>query len=152
MENSSAYALGYLIGFLFMQGLIAVFACLITALLLRIAIRWVAKLEVGYWRCYGASVAGQLASLLLGSVIGIAVGMAGLPQDGVVLFTVLAGFLGVLLAALIYTFILRGPAGERISYGKCLLSMVIVLGLVIAIAVPVVVVVMLFIGGKAVAG
>lgn len=133
MENNPAYALGYLIGYVLTQIVIGAIACFLTAFLFKKAVRWVGKFDVNYWRCYGAGVAAHSTNVIVGSIVGSAVGLAGLP---VVPFTAMMVVFSLLFTALMYTLIIKGPTGEKLSYGQSVLAMLIVMGLVIVIIIP----------------
>lgn len=131
MDKSPAYIVGILFGQLMIRIIGSAVASLLIALIIQGAVRWVAKFEAPYWKCYLAHFSASAVSMIAGAFFGLVVGVAGLPILMAYVPAILIGFLALALA---YWLLIRGPAGERLTFGKSLLVVACVVGVTLGIA------------------
>lgn len=79
--EETAYVLGYITGALVMTFIMGVALSLVGAIILRMAAKWVADLEVTYLKAFVTLVISQFLSIIVGVVLGIMIGLSGADEE-----------------------------------------------------------------------
>lgn len=133
--------MGMVFGMLVAMVLAAAVGSLISAIVLRLAVRWVEKREIDYGTAYVTMLIGSLIQVGLGFVVGLVVGGATKSQDAVNVASLVMYPVGFLIQS--------GIISSRIDlrFGRaCLVSlamMAIGIAIALAVAIPVLLIVAL---------